>query len=282
MRTTRGRSEEPPPAPTVRDKTDATDGSSRRGHTQAETVNMDAQQHTHRAKRPRSADESGDVHRPFAKLQQLVSEDGTAADGVHHGIPREGMWAEVKKVRERGPGAYAAYTGPILVELELEFLAASQEVDPLADPQPVEYGRSATTSDDTELTQLTTDEPVGAARKETSPAVSPVDEMVGRLDGVAAFRKLDANITTPAPRCAFRPCPHRHEELRQEVGHMTQKASHERAQLFSDCTHFDKYLYTVQHGSLDANRHRRKVFEWNLAVRPSCHHRSPRHAQSRP
>ena len=121
-------------------------------------------------------------------------------------------------------------------------------------------------TEDTELMQLTQNEAMAGAPEETSPAVSPVDEMTDRLDDIADFSNLDEKNATRAPPCAFRPRPHRFEELRQEITHMSQKATQERAQLFSDCAKFDDYLHSVQHGSLSAN-HRRKVFEWNLAVR---------------
>ena len=104
---------------------------------------------------------------------------------------------------------------------------------------------------------------------ETSPAVSPVDEMTDRLDTIAQFTNLkDETEIAAAPRCAFRPRPHRGEELRDELAHMCAKQIQERAQLYAESARFDDYLHSVQHGHLDPH-HRRKVFEWNLEVRHS-------------
>ena len=53
-------------------------------------------------------------------------------DGVLTGIPREGMWDDVLKVRDKGPKVYAAYEGPVLVELKQEINAAFQEIPDVA------------------------------------------------------------------------------------------------------------------------------------------------------
>ena len=103
--------------------------------------------------------------------------------------------------------------------------------------------------------------------EDTSPAVSPVEEMTDRLFTIADVSNLKESCDSCAPRCAFRPRPHRARELRQEIGHMVQRVTQQREQMYADCPRYDDYLHAVQHSALDAN-HRRKVFEWNLGVRP--------------
>ena len=123
-------------------------------------------------------------------------------------------------------------------------------------------------SDDTELSSIMAG-PL-ANPPDTSPAVSPVDEIEGRLDTIANFTDLkDDTEIAEAPRCAFRPRPHRSAELRDELAHVCEKQIQERARLFAESARFDDYLHSVQHGQLDPH-HRRKVFEWNLEVRNTC------------
>ena len=114
---------------------------------------------------------------------------------------------------------------------------------------------------------LLTQERADNTTDDTSPAVSPVEEMTDRLFTIADVSNLKENCDSCAPRCAFRPRPHRAQELRQEIGHMLQRVTQQREQTYSDCPRYDDYLHAVQHGALDAN-HRRKVFEWNLGVCP--------------
>jgi hypothetical protein len=124
-----------------------------------------------------------------------------------------------------------------------------------------------------EVTRLTQNQK-DHADGDTSPAVSPVEEMTNRLFTIADFSNLEENSAACAPRCAFRPRPHRWHELSQEIGHVLERATQQREQMYSDCPRYDDYLHTVQHGALDAN-HRRKVFEWNLGVCLPIYHRDP-------
>ena len=96
----------------------------------------------------------------------------------------------------------------------------------------------------------------------SSPPISPVDEqdeIDQRLQAISRFEVPRADDT---PLCAFRPMPVRSAELREEIVHITGKQARERAHT----AHIDDYLSEVQQGRLQ-EMHRRKVFEWNIAVR---------------